>query len=93
MKNLKEIRLEAGYTIHQVAEYSGVSAGLISEIEQGKADNLKFTTVEKLSNLFHGYRDDIHKQYSRVPRDIFFQIVDSKLRFDEIRSILNQAGV
>lgn len=93
MKKLKEIRLEAGYTIHQVAEYSGVAAGLISEIERGLADNLKFTTVEKLSNLFHGYRDDIHKQFGRLPRDIFFQLVDSDIQFDELRTILNQAGV
>ena len=93
MQILKEIRQEAGYTIPQTAAMSGVSTGLISEIEQGKADNLKFSTIEKLATLFFSYRDDIHKAGKRIPRDIFFQIVESKKSFDEIRTILKNSKV
>lgn len=93
MKNIKDIRLEAGYTIHEQAEFAGVAAGLISEIERGQTAGIKFTTVEKLSNLHTAYRDDIHKQFGRIPRDLFFRIINSKKSFDEIRAILNAAGV
>lgn len=93
MKNLESIRKEAGYSIERTAIASGVAAGLISQIEQGKSDNLKFSTVEKLANLFHAHRDEIHKAGRRIPRDIFFQLVDSKMSFDQIRDVLNAAKI
>lgn len=93
MKILEKIRKEANLTIEQTAAYSGVAAGLISQIEQGKSDNFKFTTIEKLSNLFPPHSDEIHKAGKRIPRDIFFRLVDSKKSFDEIRGVLNAAKI
>lgn len=93
MKIIKEIREEAGLSQDRVAEHTGLSRTLISAFELGTSDNPKFKTVEALANYFHGYRDEIHKAGKRIPRDIFFQMVDSKKSFDEIRAILNAAGV
>jgi len=93
MKIIKNIREEAGLSQQQVAEGTELSRTLISAFEIGDADNPKFKTVEALANYFHGYRDEIHKAGKRIPRDIFFDIVNSKMSFDEIRTILKTAGV
>jgi len=93
MKKLKEIREEAGITQERLAEHTGLSRTLISAYELETVESPKFKSVEALANYFHGYRDDIHKQFKRIPRDVFFQLVDSKLSFDEVRATLNKAGV
>lgn len=93
MEIIKRIRTTRGNTLAQVSEGTGLSMGLLSELERGFAENLKFSTVEKLANYFYEYKDEIHKEARRLPRDIFYKIIDSKLSFDEIRTILNQAGI
>lgn len=93
MKIIKKIREESGLTLHQVADATGLSPSLVNGFEHGTMDNPKFKTVELLANFFHADKDEIYKAGKRIPRDIFFQIVDSEKTFDEIRVILNQAGV
>jgi len=93
MEIIKKIRTIKGKTLAQVAEGTGLSMGLLSELERGIYEGLRFSTVEKLATYFYEYKDEIHKEAKRLPRDIFYTIIDSKLSFDEIRTILNQAGV
>ena len=93
MKKLKEIREEANITQERLAEHTGLSRTLISAYELETVEAPKFKSVEALASYFHGYRDDIHKQFKRIPRDVFFQLVNSKLSFDEVRAILNKAGI
>jgi transcriptional regulator with XRE-family HTH domain len=47
-KNLRAARKKLGLTQEQVAERSGVQAGEVSRIEQGKRDP-QVSTVEKLA--------------------------------------------
>lgn len=93
MKKLKEIREEAGLSQDMVANATGLSRTLISAYELGTVESPKFKSVEALADYFHGYRDDIHKQFNRLPRDIFYRLVKSNKTFDEVREILDQAGV
>lgn len=93
MEILRQIRVEAGHTLQYVSEKTGLSISYLQELETGKAKNPSFATVTTLGDFFHAYRDEVHKEARRIPKDIFFKITDSEKSFEEIRKILDTAGV
>lgn len=48
--HLKEIRIEKGYTIRELARRSGVTREWIERIEKQDSPNLRVSTICKLSN-------------------------------------------
>lgn len=49
-ENIKKLRERAGYSIRQLADLSGVSKSVISEIESGESKNPRYQTINKLAN-------------------------------------------
>lgn len=90
---LVKLRQEANLNRKQISEITGLSDGLICEIETGKRTDFKFDTIEKLATLHSGDADLIYKLGKKIPSAIYYQIVNSKLNYAEIRAILKQAGV
>lgn len=89
MKIIKKLRADKGITLKQLADATGLSVSLLNGYELGQINNPKFSTIEALANFFKDNSDLIHKEGKRIPRDIFFAIVDGKLSFNEIREVLN----
>lgn len=77
----------------KLAELTGLSRTLISAYELDTVEAPKFKSVKRLADFFSAYSDDIYKQFKRQPEEVFFQVVDSKKSFKEIKSILDKAGV
>lgn len=93
MKKLVDIREEACLSQEKLAELTGLSRTLISAYELGNVDKPHVKSIKRLADFFSAYSDDIYKQFNCVPQDIFYSLTESKLSFDEIRTILKTAGV
>ncbi|MFC4761067.1 helix-turn-helix domain-containing protein [Fructobacillus durionis] len=56
--NIKQIRESKGYTVRQVATYSGLNPSTISMLENAKRNIPKVATLEKLA---HGLKEPVNK--------------------------------
>lgn len=78
-KYLKEVRMKKGFTINQLALYSGISAAQLSRIENGKRGVPKAENIAKIANALNtsheelmkvaGYIEDNPTQYDSVEID------------------------
>ncbi|MVP00391.1 helix-turn-helix domain-containing protein [Paenibacillus lutrae] len=66
---LRELRERKGYTVNQLGIYSGVSAGLISKLENKKRGTPKPDTIEKLAKGLKMEYKDLMKLAGYVDAD------------------------
>lgn len=68
---LKKLREDKGFSVNQLALYSGVSAAQISRIENGKRNIPKPDTIQKLSEALKFPYKDLLKQAGYLDSDLY----------------------
>lgn len=58
-KNIKRYRLQAGYTLLEVADKLGVKEATVQRYESGKIKNLKYDTIVALADIFNCTPQDL----------------------------------
>lgn len=72
-ENIKKIRERAGLSIRKLADISGVSKSVISEIESGKSQKPRYETISKLAIALNTTTDiltDMEYEYEYVVTDV-----------------------
>lgn len=72
-ENLKQLRQRAGMSVRKLAELSGVSKSVISEIENGCSQNPRFETVKNLAaalNTTPEQLEDMEYEHEYVLTDV-----------------------
>lgn len=72
-ENIKKFRKRAGYTIRQLGELSGVSKSVISELENGKSNNSRHDTINKLAaalNVAPELIDEMEYEHEYIITDV-----------------------
>lgn len=90
---LFKLRTDCNLTRKQFSETTGLSEGLICEIENGKRTEFKFDTIAKLASFHSGESDLIYKLGKKIPNNIYNTIVNSRFNYNEIREVLNNANI
>lgn len=90
---IKELRIEQGMTLLQLAEKLGVSESTAQRYESGQIKNLKYETIIELSKIF-GYHPGYVMGWESSKE---LPIIKKELQYDEVNlvddyNLLNDLG-
>ena len=84
---IKNGRENLGVTLSEASQNFGMSIGYLSDFENGRVKKIKMDFIYACAEFYGLSADDLCIAANRIPKDIFYKIVNNPSIFSAIRNL------